>query len=152
MKKTTSILSALAGLLLIFSSCTSVNHAMREPETRLNLTRNDFTLSEQFTAEATTTRIVGVDWKRIFKKTSGSVQKDGLTIGVNVASIPVLGSVIMDPTASYALYDIMTAHPGYDVVFYPQYVTTVERPILGLGFIYRKTTVQATARLGKFSK
>jgi len=152
MKKMTSFLGVLVGLLIIFSSCTTVNHAMREPETRLNLTRSDFSLSEQLSSEAQTTKIIGIDWKRLFKKTSGSVQKDGLSIGINVASIPVLGNVVYDQTAGYALYEMMAANPGYDVVFYPQYETTVERPILGLGFIYRKTSVKATARLGKFSK
>jgi hypothetical protein len=43
----------------------------------------------------------------------------------------------------------MSKNPGYDVVFYPQYEKHVRRPILGIGFIYKKTTVIAKARLGK---
>jgi hypothetical protein len=45
----------------------------------------------------------------------------------------------------------MENNKGYDVVFYPQYEVTVRRPI-GLGFIYKVTTVKATTRLGKLNK
>ena len=43
----------------------------------------------------------------------------------------------------------MEKNPNYDVVFYPQYETTVKKPILGLGFLTKVTTVKTTARLGK---
>ena len=49
-----------------------------------------------------------------------------------------------DKTSNYALYSIMNDNKGYDVIFYPQYASTVERPILGMGFIMKKITVKAT--------
>jgi len=52
-------------------------------------------------------------------------------------------------TANYSLYELMYQNPGYDVVFYPQYETVKNKPFLGLGFLYNKTTVRTTARLGK---
>ena len=141
-------------LALAFTNCTNINKTMREPNTRVNLEKKDFTLSDQVTGEATTTQILGIDFQRLFNKKGGAVNKDGALsgpLGINLASIPVIGGVIINPTASYALHDIMEKHTGYDVVFYPQYEVTVKRPI-GLGFIYKITTVKATTRLGKLNK
>lgn len=135
---------------VLFTGCTAVNKTMREPNVRLELEMNDFTLSEQVTAEATSTKIVGIDWQRLFKQETGYVQGGG-SLMINLASIPVLGNYVIDQTANYALYEMMIANPNYDVVLYPQYETTVERPLLGMGFILKTTTVKATARLGKLN-
>lgn len=144
------ILTLSVATALIFSSCTSINKSMREPNTRLNLEKKDFTLSEQVTGEATSTKIFGIDFQRLFLKETGSHQNDNVVaaLPINIASIPVIGGFVYDATAGYALYDMMKKNPGYDVVLYPQYETTVKRPI-GLGFIYKITTVKSTARLGK---
>jgi hypothetical protein len=58
-------------------------------------------------------------------------------------NIPDIGDYIQDQTANYALYNLMQNNEGYDVVFYPQYKTKVQRPI-GLG-IYTITAVEVTA-------
>lgn len=139
--------------VLFLTNCTSINKSMREPNTRVNLEKKDFTLSEQVTGEATSTQILGIDWNRLFHVTNGGVAKDGglLTLPINVASIPVIGGFIVNPVAGYALYDVMEKNKGYDVAFYPQFETTVKRPI-GLGFIYKVTTVKTTTRLGKLNK
>jgi len=42
----------------------------------------------------------------------------------------------------------MSGNPGYDVVFYPK----VFKPVLGIGFFAKITTVKTTARLGKLNK
>jgi hypothetical protein len=152
MKKT--ILFIMTVVLVSFTNCTNINKSMREPNTRVNLEKKDFTLSDQVSGEATTTQILGIDFARLFLKKSGTVNKDGVLngpMGINLASIPVIGGYIINPTASYALYNIMENNKGYDVVFYPQYEVTVRRPI-GLGFIYKVTTVKATTRLGKLNK
>lgn len=153
MKKSTFLIIALAALF--FTNCASVNKSMREPNTRVNLEKKDFTLSDQVSGEATSTKIFGIDFQRLFNKKTGTLNKDGvaspLGLGINLASIPVIGGYIINSTASYALHDMMEKHTGYDVVFYPQYEVTVKRPI-GLGFIYKITTVKATARLGKLNK
>ncbi len=133
---------------VLFTGCTAVNKTMREPNVLLELEMDDFTLSEQVTAEATSTKIIGIDWQRLLKQETGYVQGGG-SIMINLASIPVLGTYVIDQTANFALYEMMMANPNYDVVLYPQYETTVERPLLGLGFIMKTTTVKATARLGK---
>ena len=136
------------------SSCTSTNKMMREPNVRVELERNNFELSDQVSAKASQTKIVGIDFQRLFNKETGEINKGGSAAGgISIASIPVIGSVLakpaLDVTANYALYNLMNKNKGYDVVFYPQYEVTVKRPVLGIGFLYRKTEVTATARLGK---
>ncbi len=141
-------------LLLIaflgFTSCTSINKSMREPFVKVEMEKSDFTLSEQLTAEAKTTKILSIDWERLFMSKAANTEKDG-SLGISFASIPVVGGLISDKTVNYALYELMTANPGYDVVFYPQYEITVKKPI-GIGFIMKETTVKATARLGKLNQ
>ncbi len=142
------------GITLLTSACTSMAHTMREPNSRLELEKSDFTLSGQVSGEATTTRILGIDFSRLFGANMGA-SEGGVTsanplamLQMTAGSLPVIGSVAFDRTQSYALYELMAANPGYDVILYPQFETRVERPI-GLGFIYKITTVKAMARLGK---
>jgi len=132
-----------------FSSCTTLHKTMREPNTRVELDRNDFILSEQVTAEAHSTKVFGIDWGRIFHEETGEV-KGRFSDQINLASIPVVGNYVSNKTANYALYELMRNNPGYDVVFYPQYETKMRKPILGIGVLYNKTTVKSTARLAKF--
>jgi hypothetical protein len=133
--------------ILLISSCTSYNKTMREPNVRVELNKNDFSLSDQVKAEATSTRIVGIDFARIFKQKTGSISTGSNSI--SLSSIPVIGSFIVDPTSNYALYELMQNNPGYDVVFYPQFETKIVKPILGMGFIMTHTKVGVQARLGK---
>lgn len=127
------------------ASCTSINKGMREPNSRVDFTSKDFTFSEQQSAEAVEIKIIGVDWKRLFNRELGSVDK--LPFGVSVTSIPVIGGYLASKPSSYALYNLMSASPGYDVIFYPQFETTVKRPIIIP--IYKVTTVKVKARLAK---
>ncbi len=120
-----------------------MSHSMRELNTRVEFVKNDFNFSDQVTAEAKTTKILGIDWARLFKKKVGDTNGNA-----NVVSIPVVGNLLVDRTSEYALYNLMENNPGYDVVFYPQYEKKVVKPFLGLGFIVKTSTVKATARLG----
>lgn len=133
------------------SSCTTLNHSMREPNTRVELNKSDFTLSDQVTAEATSKKILGIDFQRLFSKKTGEIERSG-AVSINLASIPVVGNLATDKTSNYALYELMSSNPGYDVVFYPQYETKISKPFLGIGFIIKTTTVKTTARLGKLNK
>ena len=144
MKKFTLILVAVASMIL--TSCNVYTHSMREPNVRVELTAADFELSEQFTAEAEITKIFCVDWARLF-----GVQEMGTADAVNVASIPVIGNLMVDKAASYAMYTLMKEHPGYDVVVYPQVEKHKKAPLLGTD-IYSTTTVKVTARLGKLKQ
>jgi hypothetical protein len=147
MKKQTKMMGLGVLLMLFISSCTSYNKTMREPNVRVELNKNDFSLSEQVKAEATSTRIVGIDFKRIFTQKTGTISSGSNSI--SLSTIPVIGTFVVDPTSNYALYELMHNNPGYDVVFYPQFETKIVKPILGIGFIVTNTKVVVQARLGK---
>ena len=151
MKKTAIKTMFVIAVIAFFSSCTTFNHSMREPNTRVNLNKSDFTLSDQVSAEAQTVKIIGIDWARLFTKKTGNID-NGAAVSISLASVPVIGNYIADKTANYALYEMMSKNAGYDVVFYPQYETKVVKPILGIGFLTTITTVKTTARLGKLNK
>tara|TARA_B110000908_G_scaffold162924_1_gene208946 strand:- start:691 stop:1122 length:432 start_codon:yes stop_codon:yes gene_type:complete len=137
-------------VIAAFSSCSTFNHGMETPNTRVELNKSDFSLSDQVSAEAKSVKILGIDFQRLFKKKTGTVT--GGAASINLASIPVVGNFVSDNTASLSLYELMDKNPGYDVVFYPQYETKVNKPILGIGFLLKTTTVKTTARLGKLNK
>ena len=120
---------------------------MKTPNNFVEFQKEDFDFSDQVTGEATTNTVLLIDWARLFNAKSGATSDQ-----VTAASIPVVGSFVIDPTANYALYKMMEANEGYDVIFYPQYTTVVKKPFLGIGFIYKKTEVKATARLAKIKK
>ena len=143
-------MAMLVVVLATFASCTTLNHSMREPNTRVNLTKSDFTLSEQVSAEDKTVKILGIDFERLFKKETGVV--DNGASSISLANMPVVGTVLYDKTSNYALYNLMFTNPGYDVIFYPQYETKISKPVLGLGFIVKITKVKTTARLGKLKE
>jgi hypothetical protein len=151
MKKQISKTFQCIAILFAFASCTTLNQNMREPNTKVLLNKSDFELAEQVTAEAKSITFISIDWKRLFLQETGTIDKDGSN-QINAASIPVIGNIISDRTANYALYNLMNENPGYDVVFYPQYKTKTIRPILGLGFLLKTTTVETTARLGKLKQ
>ena len=71
-----------------------------------------------------------------------------LPLGRLFSVIPVIGASAKGTTHSYALYNLMSKNPGYDVVFYPQYEVRKK----GFPFFYMKTTVVVTARLAKVRK
>jgi len=149
MKKVMSFLGLIVFTTVLFSSCTTYNTTMKGANTHVELTKSDFTLSEQVNAEAKSTTIIGIDFKRLFSKKTGNIEGSST---ISLASIPVVGNFLADQTANYALHSLMTGNPGYDVVFYPQYETKVIKPILGLGFLTKITTVKTKARLGKLNK
>lgn len=98
----------------------------------------------QVSAEAKSITVIGIDFSRLLTKKSGAV-------AISTASLPVMGNLLKDKTANYALYELMNGNPGYDVIFYPQYETKIFKP-LGIGFLMKITTVGTKARLGKLNK
>ncbi|MFO7863853.1 MAG: hypothetical protein R6U85_07620 [Salinivirgaceae bacterium] len=140
---------AVAAILL--SSCTATHQSMREPNARVEFQKNDFEFSQQVSGTATTTRILGIDFARLFNKEKTRIEKDGTAEIIDLAAIPIIGNYVVDPTYNYALYDMMSKNSGYDVVFYPSFVKTDKKPI-GLGFLYKITTVEAKAKLAKIKK
>ena len=132
---------------LLFASCTSINSTMREPNAHVQFESGDFEMSDQVSASAKTSTVLGIDFERLFKKKSGAVEGDNIASALG--ALPVVGGFVSDPTQGYALYELYQSNPGYDVVFYPQFVTTATCPVLGLCFIQKNTTVDFKARMGK---
>lgn len=142
-----TVLVFLGIISALLPSCNVTNKTMREPNARVEFNKNDFVLSEQVSAQASSIKILGIDWQRLFSAKTGTIESSAPTI--SIANIPVVGSFVNDITQNYALYELMNNNPGYDVVFYPQFESSIKRPVLGIGLIYKNTTVKATARLGK---
>jgi hypothetical protein len=127
----------LSCVIALFSSCTTLSSSMREPNMLVEFDKSDFVLTEQVTSEAETVKVLGIDWSRLFSSQKGSINPSG----------SVFGSQPSNKTSSYALYNLMAANPGYDVIFYPQYETYKRG-----GLFYSKTTVKTTAKLGKIAE
>jgi len=129
--------------VMTLASCSSVSHSMREPLVRFDLNANDMELSAPVTGTATSVRVLGVDWQRLFSTNYAST---GIyVIGDIMNSNVVLGS------KDYAVYDLIEKNPGWDFVVYPQYHTDSYR-VWGLGLIYSRTTTTVTARMGRLAK
>ncbi len=129
-------IAALA--LFLLSGCISANKSMREANTLVNIQKSDFQISDQVTGTAKQIKVIGIDWKRLFKKEKSSLY------------IQIIGhNVRLNKVERYALYDLMLKYgTGYDVVFYPAFDY---RKVNVLG-IYQKTEVTAAAKLGKLKK
>jgi len=141
--KTQALTAACA--VVLFSSCTTYQRTMTDSNSRVNFTSKDFTITPAYGGYAQQTRIIGIDWARLFRHKEGEIT-NSMGMGASSFSIPVIGSVL-NPTSvdAYALYDLMKAHPNYDAVFYPQF----KRKHFNFLGIYSHTKVEVKARLGK---
>ena len=162
MRQRKHLILILIGLIGLMSSCSISNRSMKYPNYHIEFYKADFDYSQQVVAEATSTRILGIDWQRLFNWKTGRINSDrfndmtqNIMISGNIngsvvaapisAIIPILGDYGKGKVSSYALYKLMKDNPGYDVVIYPQYETT--RYVIPI--IYSKRTCKVTARLGK---
>lgn len=149
--KKISVLLICAVCAMMFASCNVYNHSMKGPNAHVELYAGDFELSGPVTGEATVTKIIGIDWERLFGEQKMGVIEEGGAGFLSGVSIPVIGAYLQSHGADYAIYDMMQKNPGYDVVFYPQVESHKNAPILGTD-IFSTTTYKVTARLGKLKK
>lgn len=145
------------------TSCSVNNQSIKYPNYHIEFYKADFEYSKQVSAEATSIRVLGIDWKRLFNwetglidsdrfneigtqnvAISGSIVESSIVGGIS-AIVPVLGDYGKGKVSRYALYKLMRNNPGYDVIIYPRY--EIQRNFFP--FIYSKRTVKVTARLGK---
>ena len=122
--------------MLCATGCSSAFRSMREQNVRIELNSNDYELSEPVSGKAVVTRVLGIDWERLFDSRAGWF------------SIPVFGNASFSGSDAYAIYDMIEKNPGYDFVMYPQVVKYSK----GFPFIYEKTFIKVDARLGKLKK
>jgi hypothetical protein len=156
------LLFSIIGLFGLLCSCSISNQSMKTPNYHIEFYKTDFEYSNQVTAEATSVRILMIDWQRLFKWDIGNLDSDiqnsqsqNIVLSSNVVAdhvvsgfssvIPVLGDFEKGQVSTYALYKLMKENPGYDVVIYPQY--EVKKFVIPL--FYSKRTAKVTARLGK---
>ena len=136
------LLIMLFVIAFIGMSCTTMTRSMRTPSNYVEFKKSDFEFSPQVTGEATQSKILGIDWARLFTKKYGEVTR------VGEIDIPIVGNYMNGWVNMYALYNIMNENPGYDVIFYPSYETEKT----GIPILYEQTTVKVKARLGKLSE
>lgn len=160
MKVFKQLMFLTAVAIFALTSCTTMNQSIREANILIELNKDDFEFSEQVIGRAQCTQIFGIDFKRLFKKERGNTIPSSISseIGSEQRSainmyynLPIIGQVLGDKTANYALYNMFSENKGYDVIFYPQYKIQVEKPLL-FGFIVKKTKVQVTARMAKLKE
>ena len=139
MKKLTQPLLALAAGLLMLSSCTVQQRTIADSNSRVNFEAKDWTITPAYGGQAHVTRIIGIDWSRLFNQRAG---------GSSSISMPVVG--FLAPTLEadkYAMFDLLQRHAGFDALFYPQF----KRKRFNFLGIYSRTTSEVTARLGKLN-
>jgi hypothetical protein len=148
MKIKNLLFNLIAGgtLALSITSCNYTGAGISHPNVMYELGRNDMEISEQKSAEATSVKIIGIDFQRLFKKESASVSNLGY-VGMDQSSpIPIVGSYIAPTTVqNYALYNLISGEAGYDFVLYPRF----EENTKGIPFIFTTTKSKVTAKLGK---
>lgn len=135
-------------IALIFCDCSSTRVSMSNPSPLIEFKRDDFQISNQATAEAIETKIVGIDFERIFSSKSGSFDGGNQ---ISAASIPVLGSYVSSFAKDYALFNLMDENPGYDMVLYPQFKIKKVCPLIGICFLTQINKVRVTARLARIN-
>jgi hypothetical protein len=145
-----TVVSLLAATVYL-SSCTIMGRGMREANTEVELKKEDFTFSAQVTGTATQTKIIGIDFERLFTKKQAEAIPGGTSETTSFAGVlmPIVGAYLPSSgkVYAYALYDLYDKNPGYDALFYPSF----EREKFGFLFLYSKETVTVTGRLGKLN-
>ena len=137
MKKLFTILLGIT----IISSCTLSTKTMKQPWSSVDIKMNDFNLSTQQSADASSVTIFGIDFERLF------IKKLGNPVAV---SVPIVGKYLNDPTTSYAMYNLLEANEDADFIFYPKVDKTTICPIIGICLLTKITKVEVKAKLGTF--
>lgn len=150
MKFYTLLKVAMAAMSLYLMGCSSAYKSVYAPANFVQFKKEDFEYSNQVSGEASETRILGIDWARLFNTNGGNI---GGYSGNSTMTIPIIGSVL-DPSFAaakvngYAVYNIIKDNPGYDAVFYPQYDYTAKSFL----FFYKTAKTKVTTRLAKIKK
>lgn len=131
MKKVMPIYGVVLFAAVFFSSLTTLGETMREPDVVVKSTKDDFSISDQVSAEARSTKIIRNNYESLVIRRMGYMD-DGAAL-LSLAGLSVTDEVVYDKTSNAAHFELMRANAGYDVIFYPQYEKRVIRPILGLG-------------------
>lgn len=129
---------AVAVAAISVTSCTYNSRGIADSNARIEFEKKDVTISEQASASAKQTIILGVDWKRLFKKEVGEVRGRGFAL-----ALPIIGSSPSSVVEGYATYNLLKANPDYDAILYPQYEGTSK----GLFPFFVKSDVTVKAKM-----
>lgn len=163
-----SLVLNLLLFIILFSSCTVSQKQLTSQNYHVEFYKADFEYSQQVVGNATIVKVLGIDWRRLFKKSEGGIDNslkmssfqgvagatsvqaaDGINPYVSVnyvlKSLPIVGSILNNYDDAYAVHDLLTNNTGYDVLIFPQF----ENRKVGFPLIYTKNTVKVTARLAK---
>lgn len=137
---------------------------MREANYQLWLHHEDLELSPQVTGEAKQTKVLMVDWNRLFGRNwefgqFGSLPTDplapqlnGVMSGVASRELSAVNFVVngliginnVSRVEQMAMYDLMRKNPGYDMIIFPQFEARRK-----WFFVGSKTNVAVKARLAR---
>jgi hypothetical protein len=164
-----NLLASVLIVLIFTSSCQINRRSMRESNYQLWLNKSDMIYTEHKMGQATQTKIFGIDWQRLF---SGVYEYGGIgnlpldpgpvtnaSINVNQASMggslgnqvnSIISNSIGVSSSSkaeqFAINDLITKNPGYDVILFPQFEVKKKWFLIG-----SKTQVEVKARLAKLT-
>lgn len=143
--KKLSVLFCIVAIAAAFTGCRTAGKAAASQNILYEFGRNDMEVSDQKSAEASSSKILGIDFARLFNKESGNFNSEGY-VGVVKGQIPVVG-IIINPTKvqNYALFNLLKSEPTYDFVLYPRF----EQETKGIPFIFTTTKAKVTSKLGK---
>lgn len=142
MLKTSKLLLVAATAATLLSSC-SQQRTIADSNSRVNFEAKDWTITGAYGGQARVTRVLGIDWERLFNKRAG-----GITGNSNIISFPIIGWFgPIQEADRYAMFDLLQRHEGYDAMFYPQF----KRKRINVLGVYSKTTSEITTRLGKLN-
>ena len=69
--------------------------SMKQPNYRVDFVKDDFEWSTQLSGEATQTKILMIDWARLFKRTGGAIDgSDRFGAAPFSFSVPIIGSLM----------------------------------------------------------
>lgn len=137
MKKVLFLLVATV-IAMSFGSCVSTHSSIASTMPEIQLKPEHLEVTAPMEATAVTTRIIGVDWERLFSKRTATIR------GTVYSSI-----VSFDKTDEYAIFNLLRQNEGYDMVLYPKFERVERKPVLGIGMIYSVTEVKVSARMAK---
>jgi len=137
---------AFLAISVSFTSCKSSQVGMYNSDSQLQLRTFDLDITDNRTASATVTRIIGIDFERLLSVNSGNFSKNGIA---SAFAVPVLGAEIVSSDQAYALRALIDENNGteYDMVLYPRFKRTTTSFI-----VFTKTETTVTAKLAKIKK
>jgi hypothetical protein len=151
-------------LLALLSSCTVSRNSMREANYQLWLHHEDLEFSPQVVGEAKQTKVLLVDWNRLFGRKwefgqfgslpndpfspqlNGNVAGSGTpaNAAINFVVNGIIGINNVSRVEQMAMYDLMRKNPGYDMIIFPQFEARRKWFVFG-----SRTHVMVKARLAK---